>query len=134
MNTYSDEELLKLYEKHLRLFILMNKWTRLLQDGKSIINYFMSHDYKRIAIYGFGIVGETLEREIRKTDIEVSYIIDREAEYMYAPAKLIKPEEEFETVDVIVVTAIDKNGSLIESIRQRSGMNVVGIEEIIERA
>lgn len=131
MRISSTEELSELADKHFRLYMLMNKWTRLLQDNKSIKDFFVKNNYYHIAIYGFNYVGETLERELKYSDIEIAYIIDRNAEYMYAQERLITPNDNYDTVDVLVVTVLDNTCKLVDELRKKCKFNVVTIEEVI---
>ncbi len=132
MTDSTNDELRSLANKNIKLFTLMNQWTRLLQDKKTVAEYFDNRNYKRIAVYGFGIVGETLERELRNTDIRIIYFVDRNADYLYAPAKVISPDDEFDEVDVLVVTAIDNPEELVGKLRQRCPFDVVSIDELIK--
>lgn len=132
MDKSNNDELHIFADKHLKLFLLMNQWTRLLQDKKYIKSFFENRNYKKIAIYGFSIVGETLERELRDTDIKIAYIVDKNAEYMYAPTKIIQPAEEFEDVDIMVVTAIDNSAKLINDLQNKCDFKVISIEDIIK--
>ena len=39
-------------DKHLALFLMMNQWVKVKQEGKSLVTYLEKNDYKKIAIYG----------------------------------------------------------------------------------
>ena len=134
MNKNDNKELSDLADKNIKLFLLMNNWTRLLQDKRTVADYFKKNNYYSISIYGYGYVGETLERELKNTGIKIEYIIDKNAEYMYAATKLITPEEEFENVDVVVVTAIDNNNTLINELQSKCSFNIVSIGDVLKEA
>lgn len=131
----NDKEIIELQnfaDKNSRLFVFMNQWTRLLQDGKAVADYFRRNNYKKIAIYGFGLVGETLERELRETEIEVAYIIDQNAEYMYAPTNIILPQDIYDDVEILVVTSFEKANELVEYLQARSKGKVIFIGDILK--
>lgn len=50
--------------KHLALFLMMNNWVRVKQEGKNLSSYLKEQGYKRIAIYGMSFAGETLVNEL----------------------------------------------------------------------
>lgn len=127
----SIEEINDLANKHFRLYMLMNRWTRLLQDKKTVVDFFVANNYRRIAIYGFNYVGETLERELRDSDICVEYIVDRNAEYMYAQERIITPDEILEEVDALVVTVLDNTYKLTDELKKKYGFKIITIEEVI---
>lgn len=121
-----------LSDKHLALFLMMNQWVKVRQKGKNIETYFQKNDYKRIAIYGMSYVGETLWDELKNTDIEVVYGIDRNADYMYSELPVVSIEDDLEKVDAIVVTAItffkDIKGVLVKKV----DCPIISLENILE--
>lgn len=132
MRGSSLEDIKEMSDKHFELYMIMNRWTRLLQDKKSVVDYFKRNNYRKIAIYGFNFVGETLERELRDSGIKIDYIIDRNAEYMYAPVKLISPKEKYNHVDIMVVTVYDKSNKLINDLRSMCDFKVVFIGDVLK--
>ena len=50
-------------DKHLALFLMMNQWVKVKQEGKSLAVYFETNGFKKIAIYGMSYAGETLVDE-----------------------------------------------------------------------
>ena len=94
--------------KHLALFLMMNEWVKVKQEGKSLTEYFKKNGYKKIAIYGMSYAGETLLDELSETDIEVVYGIDKNAESIYLNINVVTMEENLEEVDAVVVTFLWK--------------------------
>ncbi len=64
-------------DKHLALFLMMNQWVRVKQEGKNLSSYFEENGYHKIAVYGMSYAGETLVNELEGTNIEVAYGIDQ---------------------------------------------------------
>ena len=52
-------------DKHLALFLMMNQWVKVKQEGKNLASYFEQEGYKKIAIYGMHYAGETLAEELQ---------------------------------------------------------------------
>ena len=77
------------------------------------------------------MVGETLERELRSAGIKVAYIVDRNAEYMYSSTKMVNAADDFEAVDVMVVTAFDASGAVINGLREKCNFKVISIDDVI---
>ena len=71
-------------DKHLALFLAMNQWVKTKQEGKSIAAYLEKKDYRNIAIYGMSYIGRTLADELKGTEINVAYGIDKKADSIYA--------------------------------------------------
>ena len=75
------------------------------QKGKSAVTYLEKKGIKRIAIYGMKELGERFFEEIKNTDIEVAYIIDKNPREVIGDFQVISPQQELPEVDAVVVTA-----------------------------
>ena len=96
----------ELSQKHLALYMLMNQWVQVKQDGKSLDSYFEKYEYKKIAVYGMNFVGQTLCKELEGSHIQISYAIDKNAENIYADFDVVTLEDNLEDVDAVIVTPI----------------------------
>ena len=76
-------------------------------------------------------LGERLYDELSGTDIEVSYIIDRDADSICADVDVVSPDETLKPVDLIVVTAIYYMDEIEELLWGRANCPVISIEEIL---
>ena len=56
-------EIKNMSEKHLSLFLMMNQWVKIRQEGKNLVQNLEQKGYKKIAIYGMSYAGETLDRK-----------------------------------------------------------------------
>lgn len=117
--------------KHLALYMLMNQWVQVKQDGKSLVEYFEKNGYKNIAVYGMNYVGQTLYRELENSSVTIRYAIDKNADSIYADCKVITMEEELEQVDAIVVTPIYYFESIEMQLEQKIDCPIISIEDIV---
>ena len=118
-------------DKHLTMFHLMNQWIKTKQEGKSIVNYLESNNYKNIAIYGMSFIGETLVEELKNTNICVKYGIDKRAYGIASDIDVITLEEELGDVDVIVVTAITFFEEIAEELEKKVDCPIISLEDIL---
>lgn len=107
------------------------QWVSLKQEGKSLASYFEENNYKTVAIYGMKELGERLYDELRNSDIEVKYIIDKNADAIYSEIDVITPDEKLPKVDVIVVTAIHYYDEIEEMLTEKVNYPVVSLEDIV---
>lgn len=121
----------KMSDKHLKLFLMMNQWVRVKQRGKKIENYFKKNGYKRIAIYGLSYAGETLLDELKNTEIQVAYGIDKNIDGVYADIEIFSADDKLEEVDAIVVTAITFFSEIKENLSKKINCNIVSLEDIL---
>lgn len=119
-------------DKHLELYLLMNEWVHVKQDGKSLIMYFQKRNYKKIAIYGMNFVGETLLRELEGSDIEVVFAVDQNADHIFGSVEVIKPDEPIEAVDAIVITPIYYFETIEKQLMEKVDCPIISIEEIVK--
>jgi len=126
-----NSKIQKMSDKHLALFLMMNQWVRVKQEGKQIASYFEKNDYRRIAVYGMSYVGETLVEELKGTNVEIAYGIDKKAESIYAEFDIFSNADALEEVDVVVVTAIAFFDEIEDELRKRLNCPILSLEEIL---
>lgn len=121
----------RMSEKHLALYLMMNQWVKVKQEGKNLSEYFERNGYRRIAVYGMSYAGETLVEELEGTGIEVSYGIDQRAESLYVNLEVVTMEEELKEVDAVVVTAVTYYEEIAEQLGERVSCPVLSLEDIL---
>nr|WP_296461350.1 hypothetical protein [uncultured Acetatifactor sp.] len=125
------EKLQMMSDKHLALFLMMNQWVKVKQEGKHLASYFEANGYRKIAIYGMSYAGETLLDELKGTGVQVAYAIDRSAGSIYADVAVLPLESELGDVDAVVVTAITYFDEVEEQLGRKLDCPVVSLENIL---
>ena len=91
-------------------FRLYDDWLRLKRKGGSIDIFFEKNGYRRIAVYGLGLIGKQLVEELEGSDIKVVFGIDIKGEEIdVAGLDVLKPEQIIDDgreTDAVVVTAM----------------------------
>ncbi len=118
-------------QKMTEFYRLLIEWLRIKQEGKSLASFFIRNGYKTIAIYGMKELGERLYDELKDSEIEIKYIIDKNANAIYADVDVVEPEDTLEVVDVIVVTAIHYFDEIDEVLGVKVDYPVISLEDII---
>lgn len=118
-------------DKHLSLFLMMNQWVKVKQEGKNLSSYFEKNGYKKIAIYGMSYAGETLLDELKDSSIEVAYGIDKNAYGLQAGVEIVSIDDELEAVDAIVVTAITFFDEIEEKLSGKVNCPIMSLEDIL---
>lgn len=119
--------------KYISFFDLMDKWMRIKEDNKNLKIFFDENAYERIAIYGLGKIGSHLVTELKKTNINIVYVIDKRADALYIndiPVKTMN--DPLENVDVVVVTAFFEFDSIKKDLKSKLECPVISLEEIID--
>lgn len=131
VSTKKVNELLEGHKKVHELYMAFDQWLRIRQEGKTLVEYFKKNNYKTVAIYGMKELGERLYDELENTNIEVRYIIDKNADMIYADVDVVTPDDVLEPVDVIVVTAIYYFDEIEENLSDKVDCPIVSLEDIL---
>lgn len=131
LNARKREKLQDMSDKHLALFLMMNQWVNVKQEGKNLAQYFFENNFKKIAIYGMSYAGETLVNELKSTEIEVLYGIDRDAEKTCSEIKVFSIDDSLEAVDAVVVTPIMFFDEISDSLSQKMNCPIICLEDIL---
>lgn len=112
---------------------ISTQWVINKQDGKSMESFFSKREIKKIAIYGMGSMEELLFNELKHSNVEISYFIDKNAKeysYMY---DVITMEEllDREKVDAIIITPVFDYIKISESLCKLVNCQIISLEEIV---
>ena len=118
-------------DKHLILFLMMNQWVKVKQEGKNLSLYFEKYGYKKIAIYGMSYAGETLIEELKDSKVSVVYGIDRNADMLYSGIDVVTMEADLEEVDAIVVTAVTFFEEIEKQLSSKVNCPIISLEDIL---
>lgn len=124
------DKIMAMSDKHLALFLMMNQWVKVKQQGKKLSSYFEEHEYKKIAIYGMSYAGETLANELKDSDIELAYGIDQRAG-LYSYIDIVNADDPLPEVDAIVVTAITFFDEIAEKLRDKVTCPIISLEDVL---
>lgn len=114
-----------------KLYMALDQWLQVRQEGKTLVDYFKRQNYKTVAIYGMKELGERLYDELEGSGITVCYVIDKNADSIYADVEVVSPDDDLEPVDVIVVTAIYYFDEIAGALKEKVDYPVVSLEDIL---
>lgn len=118
-------------EKHLSLFLMMNRWVKVKQEGKDLVSFFEKNGYKKIAVYGMSYAGDTLVNELKGTDVTVVYGIDKRATSICVGVDIVSMEDDLAPVDVVVVTAITFFNEIERKLSEKLDCPIISLEDIL---
>ena len=125
------EQKQQLSDKHLKLYKMMNQWVRVKQEGKMLASYLEKKDLHTIAIYGMNYAGETLVEELKGSNIQIAYGIDKRADRLCAKFPIVSAEDSLEDVDAIVVTAIAFFDEIEQELSAKVNCKIISLEDIV---
>lgn len=110
---------------------MLNQWLVLKQEGKSLEKYFTDNGFKTIAIYGMGEMGNRLYDELKGTSVTVKYAVDKNAASTYSELDVIDPDDDYEEVDAIIVSAIFAFDEIEEMLSDKVDFPIVSLEDVV---
>ena len=125
-----DDELMKFRE----FYQILLQWIRVYQEGRTLVNYFRKNNFKTVAIYGMRELGEALLDDLRGSEIQVKYGVDKSADSLYVDIDMYSPDDEMEDVDVLVVTAVHYFVDIEDVMRKKISGKIVSIEDVVWEA
>ena len=125
------QDMKKMSDKHLALYLMMDQWVAVKQEGKNLSSYFEEKGYNKIAIYGMSFAGERLVMELKNTKVSVEYGIDQNADKLIADFDIYTPDEDLKEVDAVVVTPIFFFNQIEEQLEKKFSCPIISLEEVL---
>lgn len=125
------EDQKRLKENSREQYLLFNQWLKLRQSGRSICNYLSEKGYHTVAIYGMGYNGERVLQELKDSEIEVSYGIDKKADNIVSEIEVLAADADFPETDAIIVSEPIYMETIVKLLKTKVNCPIVSLEEAI---
>lgn len=116
-------------EEYWRIF---DAWMGLKEREVKWDTFFKERNIKNVGIYGMGMFGNHLVKELEKSDIEIIYGIDRKGETIHSDFKIYRPEDNLPVADAVVVTVTYAFDEIKQKLGQKGIGTVISLAHIIE--
>lgn len=111
---------------------LVNSWLALEQSGEIIFaNYLRRIGITEVAIYGYSVLGRLLRAQLEKEGIKVSFVIDRFVGDNKEDISVYRVEEDFPSVDMIIITVYG-SASIPETLKRKFFGKIITIWELFD--
>ena len=111
---------------------LESKWNSLHIKGKTLGHYFKRKNIHTIAVYGYGIIGDKVIKELQEDNIQVAYVIDKDPKYQNTKLTTYSLEDDWPHVELIIVTPIFAYEEIKQLLLSRNIKNIVSVDEIFD--
>jgi len=99
--------------------------------GVSIGDVLFNQGYRKIAIYGWGRMGQRICDEVDGSKLKVSYIIDREASKAACKFPLYRVEDTLPDVDLLIISPIGMFDELKNNVMNKLSCKMISAENLI---
>ena len=107
-------------------------WINIKNAGKQLGDYLFEEGYNRVAIYGFGDIGRCLFDELKNSKTEVNYVIDQNAANINAEVQVCDFLDDWEKVDVIIVTPTMFYENIKAQIAEKCSYHVISLKDMLD--
>ena len=135
----SGAPLLKVYNdpnaailnKYDKFWHILDRWMKLKEAGKNLSPYFKIREINEVAVYGCGMLGRHLIKELERTGIKISFLIDQNAEKIESIYDSFTSDMDFPHTEAIIVTIPDAYPSIYMKLREKTEVPVISVEEVV---
>lgn len=127
MDTKTEAELMK-FRNYTRI---LEQWIAVKQRNISFDSWFIENQFKKIAVYGMGRIGQLFINEMADSNVKICFGIDKGQTAGVSQVKVVHPQDEFDEADLIVVTAMAEFAEIKRSLKKKVPCPVVSLEDII---
>lgn len=120
-----------LSDKHLMLFLLMNEWVKVKQQGKSVSDKLLQQDIHKVAVYGMSYVGQRLCDELKGSDVKIIGCLDQKGGGKYSGYSITAADDIPGDIDAIIVTPVFYFDDIRKKLEGKTNAKIVSVEEII---
>ena len=122
----------KQIERHRSFWYLMNKMLTLQENNISIGKYFLEHGYKKVSIYGLGMIGKHLAVELRKSGYMIAFGIDQSKNQAEVDFPVISLLDQVMDTDLIIVTVVYEFSRIKRQISKTYNCEIISLKTILD--
>lgn len=118
-------------EEYRRYLLMMNQWLILKQERKDISRYLINHGYRRVAIYGMGLYGRHIVRDLAGSEVTIAFGIDRTETESYMGVEIIKPKKELKGIDLVIISALRYSEEIRDTLKDICDCDIVELDQLV---
>lgn len=121
-------------EKYKKNMKYLDKWLLNIEKGKQIADYLKLYRICRIGIYGYGILGKHLARELQGSEFSIIWVMDKSASGDDICGKVVRPNEldRLEDVDLAIIATVADVEEVETILLKFVTGKIISIEELID--
>lgn len=128
----SDE--MKTIERFRDYWHVLHQWLLLKEQNIHVADYLYSKGISNVAIYGLGMLGLHLIKELEGGPVQIAYGIDRNAKELQMGFPVHTLEENLKPVDAVIVTVTHEYGVIYNQLRKLYSGTIFSLMDVLENA
>ena len=102
-----------------------------IQHNHDINSFFKDNQYHTIGIYGMGIVGSALYRELNRRNIPVEFVVNINNSTTEVGCRMLKESDAWPEADVVVISDDYYFDKYCKKLEQKKLKNIISIVDIL---
>ncbi len=129
------DSLLRQNERYRNYWEILRDWLNIKVDGKKILKYLTDSNVETVAIYGMGMLGAILYKELCDEGICVKYGIDKDvSKNDKFDIPIVALDDEFTDVDLIIISVVYDREKIKDLLKEKINVEVMFLYEILSYA
>lgn len=128
---YQQKKQVDRIKKHCEI---LNHWLMNLQKGSTVGRYLAKLGFHKVAIYGFGDLGQRLYQELLSGEVQVVYGMDRRVVSEDPAFTILTAPDASREVDAVIVTAVIAFTGIAATLRETLNCPIISLEDVIYRS
>lgn len=118
-------------EDYSRYLSMMNQWMILKHFGIGLYEILTERNIETAVIYGMGIYGRHLVRELQCSKIKILYGIDGKQMRPFEGVNIVKLQKEMPMPDAIINTVIHEHKEIEKELCKHYECEIISLEDLI---
>ncbi len=110
---------------------VLDHWMLFLENNMSIEGYLLKAGYLNVGLYGYGILGRHLYKQLSNTRINVKFIIDQQKDKLHTEVPVFLPSGNIPEVDVVIVSATFFYDEIYQALKGKGVRKIISLETIL---
>lgn len=110
---------------------VMHQWFILKEKGLPLSDILKKYHVENVAVYGMGIIGRHVVRELEGSGIAVSYGIDQKNTEPYKGVPVYTPKDSLKDVDAVINTVVWSHEEIKRLLEEKMDVLVLNLEDLI---
>lgn len=110
---------------------VMHQWFILKEKGLPLSDILRKYNVDNVAVYGMGIIGRHVVRELEGSGIAVSYGIDQKNTDSYKGVVVFNPKDSLKAVDAVINTVVWSHEEIRRLLEEKMKVPVFNLEDLV---
>mgnify|MGYP002068870660 CR=1 FL=1 len=110
---------------------MMNQWMILKYYGIGLPEVLVGRKIETVVIYGMGIYGRHLTRELKNSELRILYGIDGKQMKPFEGVNIVKLQKNMPLPDIVINTVIHEHGEIEKELCKYYRCEIISLEDLI---